>query len=137
MIDQVERKIEEFEKYKRDLYYKNKEADLIAWGLTTKTQGKKEVPIIVTDEEYEALKEAAKGTDIIVSGKTKMAQILNVLAIIIAVCGLIAGAAMYFLGEGLSFVTLSLCWGGSLALCCLFLGIAEILNLITRMMNDK
>lgn len=137
MVEQVERKLEEFERAKKDVYYKEKEQDLLAWGLTIQTQGKKTVPIIVTDEEYEALKQAAKGTEFYNRSKSKMGQLLTIIGIIIAVAGFVAGLVMYSVIEDLSLVTLSLCWGGSLALCCIFVGLAEVINLLNRLIEGK
>ena len=53
MLEQVENKILELKKIQAEEYYKRKDADLQAWGLTYKTDGNKVTPIIVTDEEYE------------------------------------------------------------------------------------
>ena len=55
MLEQVEKKIEELKKTQAREYYKKKEADLEAWGLASKKEGNKRIPIIVTNDEYEAL----------------------------------------------------------------------------------
>ena len=41
MLEQVENKIQELKKLRAEEYYKKKDADLRAWGLTTKVDGKK------------------------------------------------------------------------------------------------
>ena len=41
MLEQVENKIQELKKLRAEEYYKKKDADLKAWGLTAKVDGKK------------------------------------------------------------------------------------------------
>ena len=59
MLEQVENKIQELQRLQKEEYYKKKDEDLLEWGLTSKKDGKKKIPVIVTDDEYEALIEAS------------------------------------------------------------------------------
>lgn len=139
MLEQVERKLEELDRMKKQTYYRQKDEDLIAWGLTTQTKGKKEVPIIITDDEYEELKQAAKGTDYTQKGNARFTSLLKALAIITAVVGLVAGIVLYLIcsDSSLKLVYLSLCWIGGIVVCFLFLGIVEIIHLLNRILQDK
>jgi len=90
MLEQVENKIQELKKLRAEEYYKKKDADLKAWGLTTKTDGKKVTPIIVTDEEYEHILRARQKSKS--ANKTNMvANTLAAMAWIIFIVGFIVG----------------------------------------------
>ena len=75
MLEQVEQKIQELKKLQAEEYYKKKDADLNTWGLTSKKNGKKTTPIIVNDEEYEALIKASSGVS--KAGRNSVANILK------------------------------------------------------------
>ena len=90
MLEQVENKIQELKKLRAEEYYKKKDADLKAWGLTAKVDGKKVTPIIVTDEEYEELVKASNGVG--KTGRNPVANMLNILAWLIIVVSAVAGA---------------------------------------------
>ena len=88
MLEQVEKKIEELKKIQAREYYKKKDADLDAWGLSSKKDGKKSVPIIVTNDEYEALIKASNGVG--GTSRNKTARVLSLLAIVALIFGAIA-----------------------------------------------
>ncbi|MCQ2463347.1 MAG: hypothetical protein MJ177_08100 [Clostridia bacterium] len=139
MLEQVERKLEELDRMKKQAYYRQKDEDLMSWGLTTQTKGKKEVPIIITDDEYEELKKAARGTDYTQKGNSRFTALLKALAIITALVGLVAGIVLYLICQdsALKLVYLSLCWIGGIVFCFIFLGIVEIIHLLNCILQDK
>ena len=92
MLEQVENKIKELSEQQKEEYYRKKDADLLEWGLTSKVSGKKVVPLIITDEEYEALIDAYSAT-----GRTSrniVSNMLNITSIAVAVLGLVVGIVL-------------------------------------------
>ena len=86
MIDKVEAKIAELKKQQREEYYRKKEADLTQWGLSPRKKGKKSAPVVVTDEEYEALIDASSGVGM--PTRNGFARVLNIAALVVAVAGM-------------------------------------------------
>lgn len=135
MLEQVENKILELKKIQAEEYYKRKDADLQAWGLTYKTDGNKVTPIIVTDEEYEALIKASNGVDRI--GRNPFAKALNVLAYISAGAGALSGAVVAALSDELAFVYFTLCLVAGLIVAVIFKGMSEIIKLLQQIIDSK
>ncbi len=135
MLEQVENKILELKKIQAEEYYKRKDADLQAWGLTYKTDGNKVTPIIVTDEEYEALIKASNGVDRI--GRNPVAKALNVLSYIAAGAGAVSGAVVAALSDELAFVYFTLCLVAGLVVGVTFKGMSEILKLLQQIIDSK
>lgn len=135
MLEQVEIKIQELKKLRAEEYYKKKDADLKSWGLTTKTDGKKVTPIIVTDEEYEELVKASNGVGKI--GRNSVAILLNVLAIVIIVIGAIVGIVAADLVEGSSILVFSASLVISAIIAVIFRGIAEAIRLLQQIIDSK
>lgn len=135
MLEQVENKILELKKLQTEEYYKKKDADLQAWGLTYKTDGNKVTPIIVTDEEYEALIKASSGVDRI--GRNTYAKVLNVLAYISAGVGCVAGSVVAALADELAFVYFTLCIVAGLVIGVIFKGLSEVIRLLQQIIDDK
>lgn len=135
MLEQVENKILELKKTQAEEYYKRKDADLQAWGLTYKTDGNKVTPIIVTDEEYEALIKASNGVDRV--GRNPFAKALNILSYIAASIGAVAGAVVAGLSDELAFVYFTLCLIAGLAVAITFKGMAEIIRLLQQIIDSK
>lgn len=135
MLEQVEIKIQELKKLRAEEYYKKKDADLKAWGLTTKTDGKKVTPIIVTDEEYEELVKASNGVGKI--GRNSIAIMLNVLSIVILAVGGIAGIVAADLIEGSSILVFSASMVIAAIIAVLFRGIAEAIRLLQQIIDGK
>lgn len=135
MLEQVEKKIQELRKLRSEEYYKKKDADLKAWGLTTKVNGKKVTPIIVTDEEYEELVKASNGVG--KTGRNPIAKLLNVLSFGILILGAVAGAVIAGINEGaavLSF-TVSILIAGIIAV--IFTGLAEAIKLLQQLIDGR
>jgi len=135
MLEQVENKILELKKIQAEEYYKRKDADLQAWGLTYKTDGNKVTPIIVTDEEYEALIKASNGVDRV--GRNPFAKALNVLAYVSACAGAVSGAVVAALSDELAFVYFTLCLVAGLVVGVIFKGMSEILKLLQQIIDAK
>lgn len=135
MLEQVENKILELKKIQAEEYYKRKDADLQAWGLTYKTDGNKVTPIIVTDEEYEALIKASNGVDRV--GRNPFAKALNVLAYVSACAGAVSGAVVAALSDELAFVYFTLCLVAGLVVGVIFKGMSEILKLLQQIIDSK
>lgn len=135
MLEQVENKILELKKTQAEEYYKRKDADLQAWGLTYKTDGNKVTPIIVTDEEYEALIKASNGVDRV--GRNPFAKALNVLAYIAAGAGAVSGAVVAALSDELAFVYFTLCLVAGLVVGVIFKGMSEIIRLLQQIIDSK
>ncbi len=135
MLEQVENKILELKKIQAEEYYKRKDADLQSWGLTYKTDGNKVTPIIVTDEEYEALIKASNGVDRV--GRNPFAKTLNVLSYISASAGAVSGAVVAALSDELAFVYFTLCLVAGLVVGVTFKGMSEILKLLQQIIDSK
>ena len=135
MLEQVENKIQELKKLRAEEYYKKKDADLKAWGLTTKTDGKKVTPIIVTDEEYEELVRASNGVGKI--GRNSVAITLNVLAIGIVIVGVIVGILVADLSDKSSIIAFTACVAVSAIIAVIFRALAEAIRLLQQLIDAK
>lgn len=135
MLEQVENKIQELKKLRAEEYYKKKDEDLKAWGLTTKVDGKKVTPIIVTDEEYEELVKASNGVGKI--GRNSVAYLLNVLSIAILVIGCIAGVVVSELNSEFAVVSFTITMLISAVVAVLFRGIAEAIRLLQQIIDGR
>lgn len=135
MLEQVENKIQELKKLRAEEYYKKKDADLKAWGLTTKVDGKKVTPIIVTDEEYEELVKASNGVGKV--GRNAVANLLNILSVVILVIGCIVGIVVADLNTDFSVVGFSLTVVISAIVAVIFRGIAEAIRLLQQLIDGR
>lgn len=135
MLEQVQAKIAELQKIQAEEYYKKKEADLRAWGLVAKKENGKVTPIIVTDEEYNALIKASNGVG--KSGRNGVAVLLNALAVAVIVVAAIAGFVLESLSAELGFVYMSLCFVVGIVLAALLKGVAEAVRLLQQIIDEK
>lgn len=135
MLEQVENKILELKKLQAEEYYRKKDEDLQAWGLTHKTDGNKTTPIIVTDEEYEALIKASSGVDRI--GRNTYSKVLTVLAYVSVGLGAVSGSVIAALADGLNFVYFSLCIIAGFIFAVIFKSLSEIIRLLQQIIDDK
>lgn len=135
MLEQVKAKIEELQKLQADEYYKKKEADLRAWGLVSKKENGKVTPIIVTDEEYNALIKASNGVG--KSGRNGVAVLLNALSVAVLVVAAIAGFVLESLSAELGFVYMSLCFVVGIVFAALLKGVAEAVRLLQQIIDEK
>ncbi len=134
MLEQIQNKIEELKQLRADEYYKKKEEDLKAWGLTTK-DGKNTTPLIVTDEEYEELVRAANGVGKI--GRNSVANLLNVLSYIILIIGGVVGFVLSQFTDDLAFVAFSgsIVVGAVFAI--IFRGLSEAIGLLQQIIDAR
>ena len=130
MVTQVENKIKELKALKRKEYYKQKDADLQNWGIAKDGKGKKATPIVVSDDEYEALIKISNGVG--KTGRNTVAIILNrasvaavVIGALVAIFSLISGANTAFVGSSIA--------GFGFAL--VFKGLSEAIRLLQQILD--
>ncbi|MBQ8027998.1 MAG: hypothetical protein IJ262_10570 [Clostridia bacterium] len=135
MLEQVESKIQQLKQQQKEEYYKKKDEDLLSWGLTGNKGKKKGVPLIVTDDEYEALVEASAGLK--GSARNKIASILNVCSIGVVALGIILGIVCYKFASELNFIYFSVSIVVSLILALVFKGLSEAIRLLQQLVDEK
>ncbi len=135
MLEQVELKIQELQKAQAEEYYKKKEADLNSWGLVSKKENGKVTPLVVTDEEYDALIKASNGVG--KSGRNSIAVMLNALAIAVIVVAVIAGFVLEALADELGFVYMSISFVIGIVFAAVLKGVAEAVRLLQQLVDDK
>ena len=135
MLDKVEAKIEELKKLQREEYYKKKDADLAQWGLATQKKGKKAAPMVVTDEEYEALIDASSGVGM--PTRNGFAKVLNVAALIVVTAGIILGFVIANFHEEMSFPIFMGIVVGTVLVALIFLGLGEALRLLQQIADAQ
>ena len=135
MLEQVELKIKELKKLQADEYYKRKDADLDAWGLTSKKNGKKTTPIIVTDDEYEALVKAASAVR--KTGRNPVANTLKAFSVASIIVSLVAGVVLWYTGGNVGFVRCSVAVLLGIVVAVLFHGISEAIRLLQQIIDMK
>ena len=135
MLDKVEAKIAELKKQQREEYYRKKEADLKKWGLSTQKKGKKAAPVVVTDEEYEALIDASSGVGM--PTRNGFAKVLNIAALIVVVAGIIIGFSVANFHEDLSFPIFMGTVAAAVLIALIFLGLGEALRLLQEIADAQ
>ncbi len=135
MLEQVELKIQELQKAQAEEYYKKKEADLRSWGLVSKKENGKVTPLVITDEEYDALIKASSGVG--KSGRNGIAVLLNALAIAVIVVAIIAGFVLEALADELGFVYMSLSFVIGIVFAAILKGVAEAVRLLQQLVDEK
>ena len=135
MLKEVETKISELRALQKDEYYKQKEQDLENWGLGRRKKGKNSVPLIVTDDEYEALIDASIGTK--GNGRNTVASLLNAAAIAIIALGIVIGIACVVILDNLGAVYFSVSVVTAIVLALLFRGVAEAITILQQLLDTK
>ena len=135
MLDKVEAKIAELKKQQREEYYRKKEADLAKWGLATQKKGKKSTPVVVTDEEYEALIDASSGVGM--PTRNGFAKVLNVAALIVVAAGIIIGFSVANFHEEMSFPIFMGAVAASVLVALILLGLGEALRLLQEIADAQ
>ena len=135
MLEQVQAKIDELQKLQAEEYYKKKDADLRDWGLVAKKENGKVTPLVVTDEEYNALIKASNGVG--KSGRNGVAVLLNALSLSVVVVAAIAGFVLESLSDELGFVYMSLCFVVGIVFAALLKGVAEAVRLLQQIIDEK
>ncbi len=130
MLKQVEMKLQELNKKKAEQYYKKKETDLETWGLTAR---KGEPPVVVTDEEYEALVKASNG----LTSRNGVAILLNIVAVTVLIFSIIGAFLLNVLSEESGFfysIVLVIC---GIVFTTILGGLAEAIKLLQQLIDDK
>lgn len=136
MIEPVERKIQEFNIEKKRALKKQRDENLIRWGFDGKKKNKNDIPLILTDEEYDAVLEAEKEySKVSKSDKNLMAKFLFICGIAALVIGLVAGIVTYQLATDIGFVYLSLCVIAGIAFSLIFFGLSEVIKLLQQLID--
>ena len=135
MLEQVDNKIKELKEKQREEYYRKKDEDLLEWGLASKKDGKRTIPIIVTDEEYEALIEASSGLKS--AGRNRVAATLNVMSVAVVALGCVIGGVLGAFSDGLGAVYFSVGLLVSILVAFLFRGVAEAITLLQQLLDMK
>ena len=128
MLKEVENKINE-------LHAEQKDIDLDNWGLSQRKNRKNAVPVIVTDEEYEALIDASIGTR--KSSRNPIAGLLNVISVAIVALGLVIGVACVIILDHLGAVYFSVSIVAAIILALLFRGISEAITILQQLLDMK
>lgn len=136
MTERVDLKIQELKRIQSEEYYKKKDDDLFAWGLTERDASGKEVPIAITDEEYEELIIAANGVNTVAS-RNGVAKALNVVAVCTIVVGFIVGFALMTFAESSKIAYISISMLISILIAFMFWGLAEAIKLLQQLIDRK
>ncbi len=136
MTERVDLKIQELKRIQSEEYYKKKDADLFSWGLTEKDASGKEVPLAITDEEYEELIIAANGVNTVAS-RNNVAKALNVVAVCTIVVGFIVGFALMTFAESSKIAYISISMLISILVAFMFWGLAEAIKLLQQLIDRK
>lgn len=135
MLEQVEQKIQELKKLQAEEYYKKKDSDLNTWGLTTRKNGKKTAPIIVTDDEYEALIKASNGVS--KAGRNSVANTLKACAVAAVLVSAVAGATAWYMNKDMGFIWFSISILVGVVVALVFTGISEAIRLLQQIIDTK
>lgn len=136
MLAQVENKINELNKQQIVEYYKKREEDLVNWGLVTeKTKKQKSTPLIVTDDEYEALVKAQ--TQVGKVGRNTIGAILDKASIASVVLGIMFGFSLYKGSDSLGLIYGSIALVAALAFALIFKALAEGIKLIQQISDRE
>lgn len=135
MLDKVEEKIRELEKMQREEYNKKKKSDLDSWGLTTRKSGGKTAPLVVTDEEYEALVKASNGVGM--PSRNPIAKMLNVASLCVLSLGIIVGFALLNFTSELGWLYLVISILAGLILSLVFRGLSEAIRLLQQLADEQ
>ena len=136
MTEKVELKLQELKRIQSEEYYKKKDADLFAWGLTERDVSGKEVPVAITDEEYEELISAASSVNTVAS-RNSVAKALNIVAVCTIVVGFIIGFALMTFAESSKILYISVSMLISLLIAAMFWGLAEAIKLLQQLIDGK
>ena len=135
MLEQVEQKIQELKKLQAEEFYKKKDTDLSTWGLTSKKNGKKSTPIIVTDDEYEALIKASNGVG--KSGRNPVANTLKAFSVASVIVSVVAGVTAWFSAKEMGFIWFSIAVLAGIVVSLIFHGLSEAIRLLQQILDQK
>lgn len=136
MIEPVEKKIQEINLKKKKALKKEKKDNLLRWGFDGKKKNKHDIPLILTDEEYDAILEAEKSySGTVKSDKNPLANILGVLAIAAVIIGIVAGVVLYQVAAEMGFIyfTISVVLGTMIGV--IFYALSEIVKMLQQLVD--
>lgn len=136
MIEPVEKKIQEINLKKKKALKKQRDENLIRWGFDGKKKNKNDIPLILTDEEYDAILEADKAySSVVKTDKNFLSNFLIILAIVSAVAGVVAGIVLYQVATDIGFIyfTISVVAGAFISV--IFCALSEILKLLQQLVD--
>lgn len=138
MIEPVEKKIQEINLKKKKALKKQKDENLIRWGFDGKKKNKNDIPLILTDEEYDAILEADKDYGASVkSDKNPLANFLSVLSVIVVVIGIAAGIVLYQTAADIGFIYFTVSVIAGILLGVIFYALSEILKMLQQLVDRK
>ena len=139
MIEPVERKIQEINTAKKRALKKQKEKNLLRWGFDGKKKNKNDIPLILTDEEYDAILAADKEYSAAAkTDKNPIANVLFIFAIISVVVGIVGGIVLYQLKAaeaGFVYLSVSIFVGAVFGV--LFYGLSEIVKMLQQLIDKN
>ena len=136
MIEPVERKIGQINAQKKKALKKQREENLARWGFDGKKKNKNDIPLILTDDEYEAVLEAEKEySSMAKTDKNLMANILFAFGIAMLVIGVVAGIVFYQIATDIGFVYLTISIVVGVAVAVLFFGLSEAIKLLQQLVD--
>lgn len=138
MIEPVERKIQEINTAKKRALKKQKEQNLLRWGFDGKKKNKNDIPLILTDEEYDAILAADKEYSAAAkTDRNPVANLLFIFAIIAVVVGIVGGIVLYQLKADAGFVYLSVSIFLGVVFGVLFYGLSEIVKMLQQLIDKN
>ena len=138
MIEPVERKIQEINTAKKRALKKQKEQNLLRWGFDGKKKNKNDIPLILTDEEYDAILAADKEYSAAAkTDRNPVANLLFIFAIIAVVVGIVGGIVLYQLKADAGFVYLSASIFLGVVFGVLFYGLSEIVKMLQQLIDKN
>lgn len=138
MIEPVERKIQELNVERKKALKKQRDENLLRWGFDGRKKNKNDIPLILTDEEYEAVLEADKAySSVAKTDKNGIARLLFFFGIAMLVIGLAAGIVVYQLATDIGFIYLSLCVIAGIILSVIFFGLSEAIKLLQQLVDRE
>ncbi len=136
MIEPVERKIGQINAQKNKALKKQRAENLARWGFDGKKKNKNDIPLILTDEEYDAVLEADKEySSVAKTDKNFMAHLLYIFGIAMLVIGVAAGIVLYQVATDLGFVYLTLSIIVGVVTAVLFFGLSEAIKLLQQLVD--
>ena len=137
MIEPVERKIQELNIERKKALKKQRDENLLRWGFDGRKKNKNDIPLILTDEEYEAVLEADKAySRVAKTDKNGMAKLLFIFGIAMLVIGLAAGVVAYQIATDIGFIYLSICVIAGVILSVVFFGLSEAGRLLQQLVDS-
>lgn len=136
MIEPVERKIQEINLKKKKALKKQRDENLMRWGFDGRKKSKNDIPLILTDEEYEAILEADKSYGAAVkTDKNSLANLLFIFAIAAIVIGIVAGAVLYQIVADIGFIYFTISTIFGIMLSVIFFALAEVIKLLQQLID--